>query len=168
MKTAIGILSVMAALWAAGALYGVHASPWAYAGPVAIGLAPLLLMARRQIPPRTPEEARRAGRVVGLATAGEAIAIVAGIQWLGRAGRPDLIVPLIAAAVGLHFLPLARWLPNRRYYATALALIAAAAAGLLLPPGLRIPAVAGAASAILWLTAMAMLLALPALAAAPD
>ena len=63
---------------------------------------------------------------VGLACLAEVVAIVMGVQVLAHDGRPDLIVSFIAVVVGLHFLPLARWIPMPKYYVSALALVIAA------------------------------------------
>ena len=163
MKIGIAILCVMAAVWAEWSLYSDHVAQWTYIAAVAVALAPLALMSGRQFPPRTASDGRRIGRLVGLATFAEVVAIVGGVQIAVRIGRPDLIVCLIAAVVGLHFLPLAWWIPMPRYYVPALALIAAACAGLFAPADYRIPFVAGAAAAVLWLTALSIILALPRL-----
>lgn len=160
MKVGISILSLWAAVWAVWSLYAGRAALWAYPGAVIVALAPLLLMAPRLSPKGTQEQARRIGRVVGLATLFETVAIVVGIQWAAVAGRPDLVVCVVVAAVGIHFLPLARWMPVPRYYLTGLALLAAACAGLVLPGEARVVFVAGAASAILWATAVSLVVSL--------
>jgi hypothetical protein len=161
MKIGISILSFWAAVWAVWALNTGRAALWAYPGALIVALAPLFLMAPRLSPEGTKEQAKRIGRVVGLATLFETVAIVAGIQWAVSAGRLDLLVCVVAAAVGIHFLPLARWMPVPRYYLTGLALLAAACAGLVLPSGLRDVFVASAASAILWATALSLVFSLP-------
>ncbi len=48
-----------------------------------------------------------------------------------------------------------------KYYLTGVALIVAAGVGLILPAVYRIVLVAGSGAAILWLTALAIILALP-------
>ena len=67
----------------------------------------------------SPEEERRQGRLVGIASAVEGVLIFLAVNVLVNVKRPDLIAPAAAIIVGLHFLPLARWLPARLYYATA-------------------------------------------------
>ena len=161
MKTGIAILSAMAGIWAAWGLYAAHAGRWAYFGGVIIALVPMLLMARRRFAPRSADEARRVGRLVGLATLFEAAAIIGGIQILGHVGRMDLVACLIAAAVGLHFIPLAKWMPLPKYYVCAIALVATACAGVVVPAEYRTPFVAAAASAVLWLTALSQIFATP-------
>lgn len=161
MKVGISILSFWAAVWAVWALNAGRAPLWAYPGAVIVALAPLLLMAPRLSPKRTKEQARRIGRVVGLATLFETVAIVAGVQAAAVAGRPDLLVCIVAAVVGIHFLPLARWMAVPTYYLSGLALLAAACAGVFLTGEARIVFVAGAASAILWATALSSVFSLP-------
>lgn len=156
MKIGIAILSFMAALWAVGALYMGHAASWAYPGAVVVAFIPLLLITGRGAPKRTREEARRIGRVVGFATIFEAMAIVGGAEGAAAAGRPDLLVSVVAGAVALHFFPLARWMPQPRYYLTGSALLAAACAGVVLPVGYRDVLVAGAAVLSLWATALSL------------
>ena len=163
MKIGVAILSVMAGIWAGWGLYAAHFGRWAYVGAAIIALVPMLLMMRRRFLARTRDDGRRIGRLVGLASFAEVVAIVAGVQVLAHLGRPDLIVCLIAGVVGLHFLPLARWMPMPRYYLSGLALVVAAGVGVLLPADYRIPSVAGAASAILWITALSSVLAMPAM-----
>lgn len=167
MKFGIAILCVMAAVWAGWSLYAAHLAPWTYVAAAAVALAPLVLMSGRQILPRSAEDARRIGRLVGWASFAEGVAIFGGVQVVVRMGRPDLIVCLVAAVAGLHFLPLARWMPMPRYYLTGLALVAAAGLGLVAPVAYRTSLVAGASAAIGWLTALSAVLALPKRRAQP-
>jgi hypothetical protein len=163
MKIGIAILSVMAGIWAGWSVQAGHLGQWAYVGAVVIALVPMVLMIKRRFAVRTKDEARRIGRLVGLASFAEVVAIVMGVQVLARAGRPDLIVSLIAVVVGLHFLPLARWMPMPKYYVSGLALVIAACIGIVIPAEHRVLFVASTASAILWLTALSIVLALPAM-----
>jgi hypothetical protein len=163
MKFGIVILSGMAGIWAGWSVYAGHLGQWAYLGAAIIALVPIVLMTRRRFAPRTKDDARRVGRLVGLASLAEIVAIVVGIQVLAHAGRPDHIVCLIAAVVGLHFLPLARWIPMPKYYGSALALVTAACIGVVIPAEHRALFVASTASAILWLTALSIVLAAPAM-----
>ena len=110
--------------------------------------------------PQSPEEARRQGRLVGIASAVEGVLIFLAVNVLVNVRRPDLIAPAGAIIVGLHFPPLARWLPARLYYATAALLTAAGVAGLgVADTRLRIVAVSVCAAAVLWLTCGAVLMA---------
>lgn len=161
MKSGVIILSVMAGIWAGWSLYAAHLGPWAYPVSIVVALVPMGLVVKRRFAPRTKDEARRIGRLVGLASLGEVVAIFLGVQVLAHAGRRDLIVCLIALVVGLHFLPLARWMPRPSYYATGVALVTAACVGVFIPAELRVQCVAGASSAIGWLTALSIVLAAP-------
>ncbi len=163
MKSGIAILSVMAGIWAGWSVHAAHLGQWAYVGAVIIAIVPMVLMLKRRFGLRTQNEARRIGRLVGMASFAEVVAIIVGVQVLARAGRPDLIVSLIALVVGLHFLPLARWLPMPKYYVSGLALVIAACMGVVIPAEQRVLFVAGIASAILWLTALSIVLAAPAM-----
>lgn len=72
----------------------------------------------------TREERKRRGRIVGITSAVEGAAILAAVNVLVSLGRRDLIAPAVAIIVGLHFLPLARWLSAPIYYLTAALLVA--------------------------------------------
>lgn len=158
MRTGIAILSVMAGIWAAWSLYAAHSGPWAYVGGLIVAIIPMLLMATRRFAPRSADEARRIGRLVGLASFAEVVAIVVGVQVLVHLGRPDLIVSLIAVVVGLHFFPLARWIPMPKYYRCGLTLLTAGCVGVPVPAEYRVLFVAAVASAALWLTALDLVL----------
>ena len=54
---------------------------------------------------------RRIGRFVGIASGVEGILIILTVNVLANIGKSELLIPIIAIIVGLHFLPLARWLP---------------------------------------------------------
>ena len=163
MKVGVVILCLMSALWAGWSLGAAHMALWAYIPAGLLALGPMILTYDRRFPDASAEKARRVRRLVGLAILFEAVVIAAGVPWLGRAGRPDLIVCLVAMAVGLHFFPLARGLPMPKYYLTGLALLVAAGAGLVLPAADRVVLVAASGAAILWLTALSIVLALPRL-----
>jgi hypothetical protein len=147
------ILNVMALVWAAIALWSLHASPWIYLLPAAVsGLC--LTFTGSGAERRTPEEKRRTGRVVTWASAGEGVGILLAINACNWAGRPDLWVCALAGVVGIHFLPLAIWIPKRQYYFTAIALIAMAVVGVFEPEERRVFIVALGAAAILWVSAL--------------
>jgi hypothetical protein len=74
-------------------------------------------------------DGRRIGRVVGIASTIEGLAIFAAFQVLVNVHATDLMLPVTAIIVGLHFIPLARWIPARLYYATGALLILLGAAG---------------------------------------
>jgi hypothetical protein len=82
----------------------------------------------------------------------EGVVIVGGVNLVSWAGRPDLTDCIVAAVVGLHFLPLARWMPAPVFYLTGGGLLAFAIAGVALAGPLRDVAVCGGAALVLWLT----------------
>lgn len=161
MKTGIAILSVMSALWGVGYVYAAGASPWVYAIPVLISLSPIYLATKRRSPTPTKDEARQIGRAVGGAMIVEAVAIVGGIAGVESLGRNDLLLCAVAGGVGVHFIPLARWMPLPTYYLTGIALLIAAAVGVTEPETLRNAAVASSVAVILWVTAMSLMMDLP-------
>jgi hypothetical protein len=99
------------------------------------------------------EERKHRGRVVGIASGAEVLAIFVAVNVLTNIGRSDLAAPLIALIVGLHFFPLARWLPAPLYYASGVALVIIGAAGIAVSDvNVRLFAVCVAAACVLWLT----------------
>ena len=161
------ICAVVGALWAAGSLYAARTPAWAYAGPAVVVLILVVLTLRRPGVTMTGQDRRRIRLVVGLAFLFEVVAIWGGVFCAARAGRPDLAVSVVAGIVGLHFLPMARWMPAPRYNLTGLALMAAAVAGAALPADLRYVFVSGAAAAILWATGFSMAIGRARPASAP-
>jgi hypothetical protein len=161
------ILSCFAAVWwLAGTIVTGSGSAPMIAAPLLVtaGISALAwrLGAFRVAEEASPLEQKRRGRWVGIASAAEGIAIFVAVNVLINLGRRDLTAPAVAAIVGLHFLPLAKGLPAPRYYVTAASLLALAAAGGFAPdPGSDALAVCLAAAAILWLTALSVIL-LPA------
>ena len=108
---------------------------------------------------QSPGEARRQGRLVGVASAVEGVLIFLAVNVLVNIKRPDLIAPVGAIIVGLHFLPLARWLPARLYYATAALLTLCGVAGFFVADAkARIVLVSLGAASVLWLTCGAVLM----------
>jgi energy-converting hydrogenase Eha subunit E len=64
-----------------------------------------------------------------------------------------LIAPVVAIIVGLHFLPLARWLPGPIYYLTGALLVVVGLAGAAVQePTVRILTVCIGAAGVLWLS----------------
>ena len=149
-------MSVFAAIWWA---FGVRLSgpsgALRYAVPMAVAglLVIMALRSRRGDPPLSPEEDARRGRLVGIASAAEGIAILIGVNVLANVGLRDYTAPVIALIVGAHFLPLAHSLPAQPYYWTAALLMLIGLVGLALPDAdARRTFVSGAAAITLWLT----------------
>jgi hypothetical protein len=152
------IMSVFAAAWwAVGVGVTGHSAlstfvvPWVVTGAiVAAALRRYGADARL-----TEKEDSRRGRLVGVASAIEGVAILVAINVLARLRRPDLTAPLVAVIVGLHFLPLAQWLPAPLYYATSALLVALGIAGLGIPDGgQRLLVISVGAACVLWLTCL--------------
>jgi len=85
------------------------------------------------IPARTPEE-RAVFRSFGYVVGAEVVAFLLVNPACAFAGRPELIVPLDVAIVGVHFLPLAKIFRVPRYYPLGLLFCGVAMLTLLLFP----------------------------------
>lgn len=104
------------------------------------------------------DERRHNGRLVGIASGIEGLAIFLAINVLANIHRPDLVGPVVAVIVGLHFVPLARWLPAPLYYVTSALLVVIGIAGLGIHDShVRLFAVSVGAASILWLTCAGVL-----------
>ncbi len=113
---------------------------------------------RAESPERRRERAQR-GHIIGLVTGILAVLILAAVKVLQDARHLDLLAPVVAIVVGLHFLALARLFPARIYHLTSARLVALGAGGCFLPAGApRILTVSLAAALILWLTCVAVLI----------
>ena len=154
------IMSVFAAIWWCVGLHGAgYGNPLVYAVALVITLT-ILILARRSrdtdAPP--PPERARHDRLVGIVSGVEGLAILIAVNVLGNTGLADFAAPCIALIVGLHFLPLARWLPAPRYYITAALLIVVSLVGMLLPDAATRRAVVSVGAAVLlWGTSVAVL-----------
>ena len=158
MRTGIIVLNVFAALWGGAAIVAAHRPLWLIALPVLVsaGMIGWAGRALRHVGARP--DAARVGRLVGIWSAVEGVAILIAVNVLNAIGRGDAIGPAIAIIVGLHFLPLARGIPVRLYYATGGGIVLAGALALVLPPGERLPAIGLAAALILWISAATIIL----------
>jgi hypothetical protein len=118
----------------------------------------------RRASPGAYEPDLRTGRIIARATIAEGVGIPIVAMALGVTGHPDLVLPGIAAVVGLHFLPMGYFIPFRPFAVIAWLLLLAAAAGMVLrqPDG---AVLAGIAAALALWAASALALASPALAA---
>ena len=158
MRSGIIVLSVFAALWGGAAVVGAHLALWLIALPVLVSGA-IVLWSERALAHVGPRpDADRVGRLIGIWSAVEGVAMFAAANVLINLGMSDAVGPALAIIVGLHFLPLARGIPVPLYYATGGALVAAGAAALLLPGPHRLPATGAAAALILWISAAAIIL----------
>lgn len=151
---AIIVMSTFAAIWWIVGTAQVRPGSLAISG-VGILISGLMMAIawRRRGPSVSRDLRQRRGRAVGIASTVEGAAILAAVIVLSRVGRRDLIAPAIAVIVGLHFLPLARWLRAPLYYLTAALLIGVGIAGAFLSdPASRGAAVGTGAAAVLWLS----------------
>jgi hypothetical protein len=92
-----------------------------------------------------------------LSTLAEAVGILIGMPVLGWIGHADLWACLLAAAVGLHFIPMAKWMPAPRFYVAAAGLLLAASIGTALPNPTRNIVVGSLGAIALWGTSILVL-----------
>lgn len=160
MRIQVVILSLFAMLWGVAALAIENMRGPILALPVAVTAA-LLLAGWKILPPttRSRDELARKKRMVRIWSFIEGVLMVGAVLTLGKLHAQAYIPAALAIIVGLHFLPLARGIPERLFYATAVAMIGAGIVGPLLAPGhlvMLVPAVGGAI--ILWLSAVGIIL----------
>lgn len=142
--------------WVVGFRASGQPSLLTYGVPLAAAVAITVACLRGRAAEPETEESKRRDRIVGIASAAEGVAIFVVANVLVNVGRRDEVAPAMALIVGLHFLPLARWLPARPYYLTAATLVALALAGFLIPsPELRLALVSAGAACTLWITSLA-------------
>ncbi len=153
-------MSLFAALWwIVGTYASGRGSGLMYAVAIAITSIVVAAASRRARPSSgPPEERARRGRLVGIASGVEGLAIFVAINVLANIRRRDLTAPIIAMIVGLHFLPLARWLPAPLYYVTSALLVGLGIAGVRVQDvQFRLFTVSVGAACVLWLTCGAVL-----------
>lgn len=155
MRGAIWVLNIFAAIWGAIGLSRLG-SP-TMAAPIIVSAA--LIVWGSQIPslPRPAGEGARIGRLIGIWSSVEGVAIFATFALTKRFGVPDAAMPILAIIVGLHFVPLARGIPMPIYFGTGAAMIAVGAGALLLPATERYAATGIPCAAILWATCVALI-----------
>lgn len=156
MSAAVVILRGFGALWAIGGLTALGAPAWAWVVPVGLGagIAAWCLRAVRTLPARSLAERRRIARLVGIWSAAEGVLIVAVDNVLADTGQVHDVLSATAVIVGLHFLPLARGIPQPVCSATGAALVVLGIAGLALADPYAW-ALAGFGSAlVLWLASV--------------
>ena len=152
--SAIVFMAGFAAFWWVAGLWSAHFPAFFFVGGPVISVL-LVFIARRRLrgaPPRPPEEAKRAGKIVGWAASGEGLAIAVVANLLVMNGQRALVLPAIAIIVGLHFLPLAVLLKVRIYYATAALITLAGVVGLVIDPVHRGLVTGLPVAGLLWLT----------------
>ncbi|MDT4968166.1 MAG: hypothetical protein QOJ64_2903 [Acidobacteriota bacterium] len=154
-------MSVFAAIWwVVGLRVSGYTWPLSYGVPLVVGglIVAVALRSPARFEKVSPEEHARRGRLVGIASGAEGVAILLAVNVLARMGQSDYAAPVIAIVVGLHFVPLAHLLPARLYYATAAFLVLLGICGFAIRDrDLRLFMVGVAAACILWLTSVAVL-----------
>ncbi|THD36236.1 MAG: hypothetical protein E7773_09990 [Sphingomonas sp.] len=150
MRGGIWVLNIMAAIWGVAAVRMGQLPEWLAVVPIAISAGLLFWASRQPVGTGSPVEGDHVGRVVGIATAVEGVAIFLVANVLINLHVPTVVMPAIAIIVGLHFLPLARWIPVPLYYRTGAALIVVGLAVLFFPVADRSLATGTAAALILW------------------
>jgi hypothetical protein len=149
------------ALWPPHPVWSVPAG--SVATVVLLALCVMRLVALRNIPsvddPVAAAKGKRAGMLFGII-----FGIEGGLIWLcatllARLGL-DIWIPIaVAVIVGLHFLPLARVFEVPLYYWTgALSVLGVLVCSLIRDPGVRVLCAGLTMSAVLWLSAIWLLL----------
>jgi hypothetical protein len=141
-------------MWASG-----QTSVYLYLLPLLISASVVLLALRvRAKADVSPQELARRKRLIIAATAAEGILLFVAVNALVNTGLGKFVAPAGAIIVGLHFLPLARWLPAPTYYVTGILLVMLGVAGCAIPgtgPGALFVCLGSAC--VLWLTSAAVL-----------
>jgi hypothetical protein len=154
------IMGVFGAVWWVIGIRGSgNTSALMYGIPILITAVIMVAASRiRSGAATSREEDARRGRLVGIASGIEGLLILVAINVLLNIRKLELAAPVGAIIVGLHFLPLARWLPARLYYATSALLVALGLAGFVIANVDRRFLVVGIGSAcVLWLTCLVVL-----------
>ena len=135
-------------------IWASNASPLLYCIPFIVSATLIVAASRRKAKIAVPAaDGRRVGRLVGIASACEGLAILAAFAFLPNMQAADFAVSVITIIVGVHFIPLARWLPARPYYSSAALLVALGVTGLTISdPDLRIRYVCIGAAFALWIS----------------
>lgn len=128
MRAAVATLCVFATLWFAFALHATGSHLWLpYAVAVLISIA--LFLGVPKYDASSTVGRRHRARVIGIASGVEALAIIVAVFLIPPSQQMHWAAPVVAAIVGLHFLPIARYLPYKPYYFAGIALVCVAAAG---------------------------------------
>ena len=158
MRGGIWVLTIFAAIWGVVGVLGAGMPPLLAVAPVAVSIALLFWATRKPGAPVPEVEQARIGRLVGIWSAVEGVAIFAGVTLCQNIGAAHAVAPVIAIIVGLHFLPLARGIPVPLYYFTAAALIATGGSALLLSGPARMGITGFGSAMILWISCVALVL----------
>ena len=102
---------------------------------------------------------RRRARIIDrrtfrLGILAESVGLAAVLLGCGLARRPELIMPMIGAVVGLHFLPLAKAFDDRRFGLAGFLMTGLCLMSLLWQPPLRVAIAGVGTGAVLWAFAL--------------
>ncbi len=161
MKTESIVLSFFAVIWWIAGLQHSDWSPIVTIGIPITVLAFLFITGNKRSKitlERSKQENRRIRRIVGMASGIEVILIIIAINILMKVGKTELILPIIAIIVGLHFFPLAYWKPQKLYYYTGLVLTGTGTVGIFISEAdLRLKIVCIVSALTLWITTFILL-----------
>ncbi len=148
------VLNFFAAVWAIFGLSNANLSDWSLIIPPLMS-GVIIVYAKRNLgtlPDVPPTKARRIARLVARCSGAEGIAILIVVGVLNILGRPVLIFPAIGIIVGLHFFPLARYLPEHDYYMTGIVLVVLGLIAIIFPSLTTISTLTFGSALTLWLT----------------
>ena len=161
MRIGAVVLNIFATIWWIVGAVTLNWSPALSIGVPVVILLYLFLIQKKSgtmLVNQSEQESRRIGRLVSIASSIEGIAIFITVNILANLGKSELLLPIIAIIVGLHFLPLARWIPSTVYYYTAVVLILLGTIGLCnVDSILRMIIVCFGSALTLWLTSYSLI-----------
>lgn len=157
MRSGIWILNVFAVLWCVAGVIGGGLPLAALFVPIVISVT-LIVWGYRATATVSEVRNPKIGRIVGIWSAVEGVAIFLAINICRNIGAPDAVLPMVAIIVGLHFLPLAHGFPRPLYYATGVGVAMIGAVALLLPGPDRYVFTGSGSAIILWVSCVAMIL----------
>ena len=104
-------------------------------------------------PGASPTLSKQGEKVIMWSSIGEGVGLFIVGNLVTNLGHPEWLLPAMASVVGLHFLPMARWIPFWPFGVLGVCLLAAAVVGFALSATIG-PAIAGlSAAAMLWVAA---------------
>ena len=156
MRAGIWVLNIFAALWAVAAIVVGHLPTGLAILPIAISVVLLMWGSRQPIGTGNPIQGNHVGRVVGIATGVEIVALIIASNVLLHLHLPSAVIPVSVIIVGLHFFPLARYIPVKTYYWTSGGLLVVGLVGLAFSPSQQGAASGFAASLVLWASGIAL------------
>jgi hypothetical protein len=115
---------------------------------VAFAAITLCAVQTLRLPGQGLVRSKQAGRIIMWSTIGEGIGLVVAANLVIHLGHQNMLIPTVAGVVGLHFIPMARFIPFVPFYVTSFALILSAVVGFLVsqPAGGALAGFAAAAT----------------------